>query len=182
MGFGSVKFWLNSLILNFLFSGWCLRVDPEMATAQLTASSISTRNLASFQGLRPLEAVKFGASVGHLRVGAGLSQRSFNGLVVKAATVVTPKVVYLTHPFLLLVDLCYFCLVMRVFCIGWLIQRLLLCGMWGLLVVNNALVCGWFGFPGIGFLIISRMGIGLKYVIEGLKLMQCDLLRFCLIK
>ncbi|GLT70564.1 hypothetical protein SLA2020_426360 [Shorea laevis] len=62
-----------------------------MATAQLTASSISTRNLATFQGLRPLEAVKFGASVGHLRVGAGLSQRSFNSLVVKAATVVTPK-------------------------------------------------------------------------------------------
>ncbi|XP_062148312.1 20 kDa chaperonin, chloroplastic [Alnus glutinosa] len=62
-----------------------------MATAQLTASSISARNLASFQGLRPLEAVKFGASVGHLRVGAGLSQRSFSGLVVKAATVVTPK-------------------------------------------------------------------------------------------
>jgi hypothetical protein len=107
-----------------------------MATAQLTASSISARNLASFQGLRPLEAVKFGASVGHLRVGAGLSQRSFSGLVVKAATVVTPKVVYLTHPFLLLVDLCCFCLVMRVFCIGWLIQRLLLCGMWGLLVVD----------------------------------------------
>jgi hypothetical protein len=80
-----------------------------MATAQLTASSISTRSLASFQGLRPLEAVKFGASVGHLRVGAGLSQRSFNGLVVKAATVVTPKVVDLSHPFLL--DLCYFCLV-----------------------------------------------------------------------
>jgi hypothetical protein len=100
-----------------------------MATAQLTASSISTRSLASFQGLRPLEAVKFGASVGHLRVGAGLSQRSFNGLVVKAATVVTPKVVDLSHPFLL--DLCYFCLVTRVFGIGWLIQRLLLFGMWG---------------------------------------------------
>lgn len=46
----------------------------------------------------------------------------------------------------------------------------------------NALVCGWFGFSGICFLIISRLGIGLKYVIEGLKLMQCDLLRFCLIK
>lgn len=96
---------------------WGWRVDTEMATAQLTASSISTRNLATFQGLRPLEAVKFGASVGHLRVGAGLSQRSFNSLVVKAATVVTPKVVDLTHPFLLL-DLCYFCLVMGAFCIG----------------------------------------------------------------
>ncbi|KAF5458702.1 hypothetical protein F2P56_022715 [Juglans regia] len=63
-----------------------------MATAQLTVSSISTRNLASFQGLRPTEAAKFGPSVGHLTVGRGLSQRSFKGLVVKAATVVAPKV------------------------------------------------------------------------------------------
>ncbi|KAF5458700.1 hypothetical protein F2P56_022714 [Juglans regia] len=62
-----------------------------MATAQLTVSSISTRNLASFQGLRPTEAAKFGPSVGHLTVGRGLSQRSFKGLVVKAATVVAPK-------------------------------------------------------------------------------------------
>ncbi|KAG7983931.1 hypothetical protein I3843_04G130700 [Carya illinoinensis] len=59
-----------------------------MATAQLTTLSISTRNLSSFQGLRPSEAVKFGPSVGHL---TGLSQRSFKGLVVKAATIVTPK-------------------------------------------------------------------------------------------
>lgn len=62
-----------------------------MATAQLTASSISTRNLASFQGLRPVEAVRFRSSVGRLTVGSGLSKRSFQGLVVKAATVVTPK-------------------------------------------------------------------------------------------
>ncbi|GMY36496.1 20 kDa chaperonin, chloroplastic-like [Fagus crenata] len=61
-----------------------------MATAQLTASSISTRNLPSFQGLRS-SAVKVGPSVGHLRVGSGLSQRAVRGLVVKAATVVTPK-------------------------------------------------------------------------------------------
>ncbi|KAB1199694.1 20 kDa chaperonin, chloroplastic [Morella rubra] len=62
-----------------------------MASAQLTALSISTRNLASFQGLRPSETAKFGASMGHLRVTPGLSHRSFKGLVVKAATVVTPK-------------------------------------------------------------------------------------------
>uniref|UniRef100_A0A2N9EFX6 20 kDa chaperonin, chloroplastic n=1 Tax=Fagus sylvatica TaxID=28930 RepID=A0A2N9EFX6_FAGSY len=61
-----------------------------MATAQLTASSISTRNLPSFQGLRP-SALKVGPSVGYCRVGNGLSQRSFQGMVVKAATVVTPK-------------------------------------------------------------------------------------------
>ncbi|KDP33948.1 hypothetical protein JCGZ_07519 [Jatropha curcas] len=61
-----------------------------MATAQLTASSISVtaRNLASFEGLRP-STVKF-ASFGNLKA-AGLSQRSFRGLVVKAATVVAPK-------------------------------------------------------------------------------------------
>ncbi|KAJ7979212.1 20 kDa chaperonin, chloroplastic [Quillaja saponaria] len=59
-----------------------------MATAQLSASSISTRNLPSFEGLRP-SAVKF-SSVGHLRVG-GLNQRSLQGLVVKAATAVAPK-------------------------------------------------------------------------------------------
>ncbi|KAJ7956014.1 20 kDa chaperonin, chloroplastic [Quillaja saponaria] len=59
-----------------------------MAAVQLTASSISASNLPSFEGLRP-SAVKF-SSVGHLRVG-GLNQRSFHGLVVKAATVVAPK-------------------------------------------------------------------------------------------
>lgn len=61
-----------------------------MATAQLTASSVtvSARNLASFEGLRP-STVKF-ASFGTLRTGA-LTQRSFRGLVVKAATVVAPK-------------------------------------------------------------------------------------------
>ncbi|KAL2971031.1 hypothetical protein AAZX31_15G171600 [Glycine max] len=59
-----------------------------MASAQLTAiaSSIST---ASFEGLRP-SAVQF-ASTGRIRIG-NLSQRSFRGLVVKAATVVAPKV------------------------------------------------------------------------------------------
>jgi hypothetical protein len=41
----------------------------------------------------------------------------------------------------------------------------LVCGV--LLVVNNVLVCGWFGFSGIGSLIIWVMDIDLKYVIEG---------------
>ncbi|KAJ9183702.1 hypothetical protein P3X46_007518 [Hevea brasiliensis] len=61
-----------------------------MATTQLTASSVSVsaRNLASFEGLRP-STVKF-ASFGTLRAGA-LAQRSFRGLVVKAATLVAPK-------------------------------------------------------------------------------------------
>nr|AWW15211.1 20 kDa chaperonin [Manihot esculenta] len=61
-----------------------------MATAQLTASSISVsvRSLASFEGLRP-STVKF-ASFGTLKAGSA-PQRSFRGLVVKAATVVAPK-------------------------------------------------------------------------------------------
>ncbi|KAK9275457.1 hypothetical protein L1049_022724 [Liquidambar formosana] len=59
-----------------------------MATAQLTASSISTRSLPSFEGLRP-STVRI-ASVGVLRPG-GVNMRSFRGLVVKAATVVAPK-------------------------------------------------------------------------------------------
>ncbi|KAL6226827.1 hypothetical protein ACLB2K_000787 [Fragaria x ananassa] len=54
-----------------------------MATAQLTASSISARSLASFEGLRPSN-TKF-ASV------SLVSCRSFRGLVVKAATTVAPK-------------------------------------------------------------------------------------------
>ncbi|MED6169663.1 20 kDa chaperonin, chloroplastic [Stylosanthes scabra] len=57
-----------------------------MATAQLTASSISSRNVSSFEGLRP-SAVQFPSVV---RLGT-LTQRSFRGLVVKAATVVAPK-------------------------------------------------------------------------------------------
>ncbi|KAF2287085.1 hypothetical protein GH714_038065 [Hevea brasiliensis] len=66
------------------------RLGPEMATTQLTASSVSVsaRNLASFEGLRP-STVKF-ASFGTLKAGS-LAQRSFRGLVVKAATLVAPK-------------------------------------------------------------------------------------------
>ncbi|XP_038698694.1 20 kDa chaperonin, chloroplastic-like [Tripterygium wilfordii] len=61
-----------------------------MTTSQFTASSISVsaRNLTSFEGLRP-STVKF-ASFGTLKAGTH-SQRSFRGLVVKAATVVAPK-------------------------------------------------------------------------------------------
>ncbi|GKV24698.1 hypothetical protein SLEP1_g34281 [Rubroshorea leprosula] len=61
-----------------------------MATSQLTASSVTVpaRNFVSFDGVRPL-AVKF-ASFGTVRPGT-LCQRSFKGLVVKAATVVAPK-------------------------------------------------------------------------------------------
>ncbi|KAL7194041.1 hypothetical protein ACSBR2_025650 [Camellia fascicularis] len=55
-----------------------------MATAQLTASSISVRNLPSFEGLRP-STVTF-SLVAPLKQG-----RSFRGLVVKAATTVAPK-------------------------------------------------------------------------------------------
>ncbi|PQQ14245.1 20 kDa chaperonin chloroplastic [Prunus yedoensis var. nudiflora] len=57
-----------------------------MATSQLTASSISARNLASFEGLR-LSNLKFGSPVGVSLV----SHRSFRGLAVKAATTVAPK-------------------------------------------------------------------------------------------
>jgi len=56
-----------------------------MATAQLTASSISLSRVGSFEGLRP-SSVKLGS----LRQN-GLSLRSFRGLAVKAATVVAPK-------------------------------------------------------------------------------------------
>ncbi|KAJ1418788.1 GroES-like superfamily [Sesbania bispinosa] len=56
-----------------------------MATSQLTASSISTRNLPSFEGFRP-SALQFPS----VRIGT-LTRRSFPSLVVKAATVVAPK-------------------------------------------------------------------------------------------
>ena len=61
-----------------------------MASAQLTASSISARSFASFEGLRG-SPVKLAA--GRVKL-AGVTQRSFRGLVVKAATVVAPKVKY----------------------------------------------------------------------------------------
>jgi len=62
-----------------------------MATTQLTASSISTRNLSSFEGLRT-SAIQFPRN--NARIGI-LSQRSFPSMVVKAATVVAPKVLFL---------------------------------------------------------------------------------------
>ncbi|CAK9159236.1 unnamed protein product [Ilex paraguariensis] len=60
-----------------------------MATVQLNASAISAKTLPSFQGLRPSTVRVF--SVAPLRKSGGLTQRSFRGLVVKAATVVAPK-------------------------------------------------------------------------------------------
>ncbi len=61
-----------------------------MAAAQLTASSFtaSARSLTSFEGLRP-SFVRL-SSYGTVKPGT-LRQRSFSGLVVKAATVVAPK-------------------------------------------------------------------------------------------
>ncbi|KAL4284620.1 hypothetical protein GQ457_16G002260 [Hibiscus cannabinus] len=81
---------LYMILLQFQATNPTLILYQEMATSQLTASSVtaSARNLASFEGLRP-SAVKF-VSFGTLKPGA-LSHRSFKGLVVKAATVVAPK-------------------------------------------------------------------------------------------
>ncbi|KAK4756862.1 hypothetical protein SAY87_006989 [Trapa incisa] len=59
-----------------------------MATSHLTAPSISSRMVPSYDGLKP-STVKF-ASVAPFRDGS-LRQRTFRGLVVRAATVVTPK-------------------------------------------------------------------------------------------
>lgn len=58
-----------------------------MAAAQLTAATVSSRGLPTFEGLRP-SSINVAAFV-PLR--QGLSQRSFRPLVVKAATVVAPK-------------------------------------------------------------------------------------------
>lgn len=66
----------------------------KMATAQLTASTISAKGFVSFDGLRASCSTVKISSFAPLRQN-GLSKRSFRGLVVKAATVVTPKVVYL---------------------------------------------------------------------------------------
>lgn len=59
-----------------------------MATTQLTASSISTRNFSSFEGLRT-SSIQFRSK--NVRIGTS-TQRLFPSLVVKAATVVAPKV------------------------------------------------------------------------------------------
>ena len=67
-----------------------------MAAAQLTASSISARSLASFEGLRPSN-LKFGSPACVSLV----NHRSFRGLAVKAATTVAPKVVTFTFSLVL---------------------------------------------------------------------------------
>ncbi|KAF8016465.1 hypothetical protein BT93_H1857 [Corymbia citriodora subsp. variegata] len=59
-----------------------------MASGQLTAPTFSARLVPSFEGLK-LSMLKF-ASVGPFKAGS-LAQRSFRGLVVRAATVVAPK-------------------------------------------------------------------------------------------
>ncbi|KAK3438641.1 hypothetical protein EUGRSUZ_C03295 [Eucalyptus grandis] len=59
-----------------------------MASGQLTAPAFSARLVPSFDGLKP-STVKF-AFVGPFK-GGSLAQRSFRGLVVRAATVVAPK-------------------------------------------------------------------------------------------
>lgn len=58
-----------------------------MATTQLTASSISTRNFSSFEGLRT-SSIQFRSK--NVKIGTS-TQRLFPSLVVKAATVVAPK-------------------------------------------------------------------------------------------
>ncbi|XP_022842522.1 20 kDa chaperonin, chloroplastic [Olea europaea var. sylvestris] len=59
-----------------------------MAATQLTASTVSVKGFASFEGLRQ-NSVKI-SSFSPLKQN-GLSLRSFRGLTVKAATVVAPK-------------------------------------------------------------------------------------------
>lgn len=61
-----------------------------MATAQLTASTISAKGFVSFEGLRASSSTVKASTFAPLGQN-GLSTRSFRGLVVKAATVVTPK-------------------------------------------------------------------------------------------
>ncbi|GAA0145976.1 chaperonin [Lithospermum erythrorhizon] len=60
-----------------------------MATSQLTASTISVKGFASFEGLRHSNNVKVPSFV-HFKQ-SGHSFGSFHGLVVKAATTVAPK-------------------------------------------------------------------------------------------
>ncbi|CAI9765972.1 unnamed protein product [Fraxinus pennsylvanica] len=59
-----------------------------MAAIQLTASTVSAKEFASFEGLRQ-NSVKV-SSFSPLKQ-SGVSRRSFRGLLVKAATVVSPK-------------------------------------------------------------------------------------------
>ena len=62
-----------------------------MAAAQITAATVSSRSVPTFEGLRS-SSVKIAAFV-PLR--QGLNQRVFRPVVVKAATVVAPKVLLL---------------------------------------------------------------------------------------
>ena len=78
-----------------------LIVDPKIDAAQFTSSSISTRNLPSFQGLQ-LSTVKVGPSVDHLGVGSGLSQRALRGLVASKVVFSSPIFVSPNYQCLLL--------------------------------------------------------------------------------
>lgn len=95
---------LNSEFLSFYrclytFCFWMLRIltifsvgfidlaRKRMATTQLAASSISAKGFASFEGLRSTSNFK-AVSFAPLKK----NSRSFRGLIVKAATVVSPKV------------------------------------------------------------------------------------------
>lgn len=70
-----------------------------MATSQVTAS---LRNLSTFERFQPKTTLRF-HSVEHVRIGT-LTQNSFPSLVVKAATVVAPKV-FIVVAMLLIVDI-----------------------------------------------------------------------------
>lgn len=83
--------------LYLTFQPHLIYLLPLMASSQLTASSISTRSVASFEGLRP-SSVHF-HSARHVRIG-NPARRSFKALIVKAATVVAPKVYF--HSFVLI--------------------------------------------------------------------------------
>lgn len=76
----------NSLIFNGCYRFWVKRT--RMTTTQLTASTISGKGFALFEGLRSSNTVKI-ASFAPFRRNIS---RSFPALVVKAATTITPKV------------------------------------------------------------------------------------------
>lgn len=87
-----MKFFVFPFILYVLFYIYLtmvLLLGTGMATSQLTAPSISARIMPSFEGFKP-STVKF-TSVDPSKA-AAWSRKSLRGLVVRAATVVAPKV------------------------------------------------------------------------------------------
>ncbi|XP_056684518.1 uncharacterized protein [Spinacia oleracea] len=69
------------------------QLKRKMAAAQLTAATVSSRCLPTFEGLRS-SSFKVFAFVPSRQ---GLRQRSFRPLVVKTATVVPPKLCFVMH-------------------------------------------------------------------------------------